>query len=1261
MIESAPFAECPRMAPGTDAVCSACWSLDGSAIFCGCQTGQLRKVGIGGESQSVPPMALPNDVQPGAEANFVWPLNERFLLVVHAADPFPFFSVLDLDGGTLHECGSCCIPGRDYETTEHVPRTRFFCHVLPEWRMAVVCSSDSDEVCCLGSRKAGANQLWQRWNLPDEEGPPSIPTFERDDLFEDQYVMGLALDLVNQEQLTLVAGEEQFPPSPVLWCLTSHNSIVAWTAIHKKAKSDAGKYTFMRTNEPLPALTAVPSPAAAPAFNQPTAASSAPAAPAAPTTSGAAASATADKDLLGAAEMGDHDALMKALEDGAQLDAVDEKTHTALHWAAKCGRADDIEALTAAGAPLNAKTKTGVTPLIYAASEGWDDCVQLLLAAGADPTLQTGKGRTAREATSTKMAKADAESKPRFVKVLQLLDAPAAAAAASGGGLLGAAPAPAATSGGLFGAAPAPAAASGGLFGAAPAPAAASGGLFGAVPAPAAAAASGGGLFGAAPAPAAASGGLFGAAAAKNKQAQSQAEAAEPALSQVAVLPSPRHPPLKGQGLTSSKASYRASRPETSAASLKPGVLLGADLQGILVDVSNWSGVAGPELGGAFTRLFDSRLQRVAELEELLKQCATKLQQCDISQEAAQVAPALQCCEDALDELQSKKEGIHTKLQQLEAQQHAVLQPSVKLLQHHEPGPGPLVSDLAVAPLLLNELDRLQATEDQLEQGLLRLERRFGSLETEHWSALTEKVERQADIVRRHELRVAALRDAAGAFHVRAHSSASLIPSASGEHVQGFQNDSSLVSSRLTGSSIARTNHEAPCLMRLRDRLRRRDTYDDEAVAVRAVEDAAQMSAPVAAVLPSVEGRRSVFAELAGGKPTDPSFEGGGSAPPLFAPAVSIEQTKAPSAAPGLISSGKTQFAASAANSLSSLPAGGSTSPAFGFVSTAASLPAPAPAVAGSLLATSSEPAGLLSALSFPKTADAMSQPKQPLVAGATPNPAQESPQKPTLFSAAESVPNRSQGTEASAKPSLTPSLRVSARQPAAGSGLKPSEPALVDSKDSPDEQRLKWYARQKPTTGGAELLFGPTQPQASNTSLTPAVSQSGFASTTPTPEASSKPAAGNGQASTIPATTVPFALAASPFSPTPSAGLLGAPTASVLPASSASALLAAATTPSFVAAAAAPASALGAAASAPASAFAAPLGAPLGAPSSPFGTAPAAAPHGASCNHLSMHALLLLSGLLVRAWQVRRRLLAPHLRLQQLLRSAPARASVRS
>ena len=104
---------------------------------------------------------------------------------------------------------------------------------------------------------------------------------------------------------------------------------------------------------------------------------------------------------------------------------TDDKTNTALHWAAKCGRPKDIAALLKApGIEINARTKAGVTPLIYAASEGWDDCVQLLLAAGADRAAKTEKGRTARDATTMKMAKADAETKPRLEKVLRLLDAP---------------------------------------------------------------------------------------------------------------------------------------------------------------------------------------------------------------------------------------------------------------------------------------------------------------------------------------------------------------------------------------------------------------------------------------------------------------------------------------------------------------------------------------------------------------------------------------------------------------------------------------------------------------------------------------------------------------------------------------------------------------------------------------------------------------------------------------------------------------------
>ena len=44
-------------------------------------------------------------------------------------------------------------------------------------------------------------------------------------------------------------------------------------------------------------------------------------------------SATADKDLLGAAEMGDHDALMKALEDGAWLEPNPSRSNPVLNLA----------------------------------------------------------------------------------------------------------------------------------------------------------------------------------------------------------------------------------------------------------------------------------------------------------------------------------------------------------------------------------------------------------------------------------------------------------------------------------------------------------------------------------------------------------------------------------------------------------------------------------------------------------------------------------------------------------------------------------------------------------------------------------------------------------------------------------------------------------------------------------------------------------------------------------------------------------------
>jgi len=197
------------------------------------------------------------------------------------------------------------------------------------------------------------------------------------------------------------------------------------------------------TLAPAPAAApAGPSPAfggtAAPAFGAPAAgspsfASGAPGGGTGSKTSSAppaakpSASSTANLDLINAAEMGDLEALRQALAHGADVDFCDPKDpkqQTPLHWAAKCGRAEDIEALLEHGAKVDALTKAGVTPLIVAASEGWDDCVPLLLKGGASVTAKTLKGRTAVQAAREKLAKvSDAEEKARFEKVVRQLEA----------------------------------------------------------------------------------------------------------------------------------------------------------------------------------------------------------------------------------------------------------------------------------------------------------------------------------------------------------------------------------------------------------------------------------------------------------------------------------------------------------------------------------------------------------------------------------------------------------------------------------------------------------------------------------------------------------------------------------------------------------------------------------------------------------------------------------------------------------------------
>ena len=65
--------------------------------------------------------------------------------------------------------------------------------------------------CAAGSRPAP-----QRYRgAADEEGPPAGPPLESSDgeIFEDQFVTGLALDVTNTERLTLTVGEELSSPS----------------------------------------------------------------------------------------------------------------------------------------------------------------------------------------------------------------------------------------------------------------------------------------------------------------------------------------------------------------------------------------------------------------------------------------------------------------------------------------------------------------------------------------------------------------------------------------------------------------------------------------------------------------------------------------------------------------------------------------------------------------------------------------------------------------------------------------------------------------------------------------------------------------------------------------------------------------------------------------------------------------------------------------------------------------------------------------
>ncbi len=82
--------------------------------------------------------------------------------------------------------------------------------------------------------------------------------------------------------------------------------------------------------------------------------------------------------LLNAAKEGNYDEMKKLVEQGAYINAVDEKKNTALYFAAAAGNFDAVKYLVEKGAKLNIRHSSGQLALDRAAQEGYIDVVKYL-------------------------------------------------------------------------------------------------------------------------------------------------------------------------------------------------------------------------------------------------------------------------------------------------------------------------------------------------------------------------------------------------------------------------------------------------------------------------------------------------------------------------------------------------------------------------------------------------------------------------------------------------------------------------------------------------------------------------------------------------------------------------------------------------------------------------------------------------------------------------------------------------------------------
>lgn len=99
--------------------------------------------------------------------------------------------------------------------------------------------------------------------------------------------------------------------------------------------------------------------------------------------------------LLQAAEQGDIAQITKLIQNGANINAIDERGRTAAMIAVHTMQLDLFQLLIEQGADINIRDQRLDNPLLYAGAEGLLDFVKVAIAAGADTTITNRFGGTA--------------------------------------------------------------------------------------------------------------------------------------------------------------------------------------------------------------------------------------------------------------------------------------------------------------------------------------------------------------------------------------------------------------------------------------------------------------------------------------------------------------------------------------------------------------------------------------------------------------------------------------------------------------------------------------------------------------------------------------------------------------------------------------------------------------------------------------------------------------------------------------------------